>query len=52
MTEDQDILKQEIINTMNINSIDIRLNKVEQLGNKFAINIHGKLQENLSTKDK
>lgn len=42
MTEDQDILKQEIINTMNRNSIDIRLNKIEQLGNKFAINIHGK----------
>ena len=52
--EDQDILKKKIINIMNKNSIDVRLNKlkiqlnkmekiVEQLRTKFAININRKL---------
>ena len=54
--EDQGRLKQEIINIMNKNSIEDKLNKteiqshkiekiVEQLGNKFAISINGKLQK-------
>ena len=54
--EDQDRLKQEIFNIMNkspienkLNKIEIQLQKiekiVEQLGNKFAISINGKLQK-------
>ena len=54
--EDQDRLKQEIFNIMNKSSIENKLNKieiqlqkiekfVEQLGNKFAISINGKLQK-------
>ena len=50
-------LKQEILNIMNKNSLDLRLNKSEiqltkiekineQINNKFAINISGKIQEN------
>ena len=61
MTEDQDLLKQEIINTMTKNSIDIRLNKneiqlnkiekiVEQLGNKFTINTYRKTSRKLKYK--
>ena len=54
--EDQDKLKQEITIIMNRDSINVRLNKIEiqlnkiekiieQLENKFGININEKLQK-------
>ena len=54
--EDQDKLKREIVNIINKNLIEDKLNKieiqihriekiVEQLGNKFVISINGKLQK-------